>query len=868
MLGTYHDITELKQAEENHAFADRASKEIFNSIEDSLFIQDIQTGAILDVNDSMLKNFGYDRDDIPNITVADLSAPEEPYTDKFAKELLKRASEGERVASELLCRKKNGVLFQGEIILYRVNIVGVDRIMAMVRDITERKKIEQRLKDSEASSRKKIKTILDPKGDIGELSLGDIIDSESLEELIEDFYRISRIPVAVVDLEGKSLIEVGFQDICTKFHRSHPGTMKHCHEAATHLATGVEQGKHKTYRCKNNLWDLVTPIMISGKHMGNIFIGQFSYEDETIDYEIFRSQASQYGFNEEEYLRALDRIPRVNRDLIEVTIGFYSKLAGLISSLSYSKIKLSRTLTGYKHLEEELNHSNALMKYIIEHTRSAVAVHDKDLRYIYVSQRYIDDYKVESKDIIGKHHYDVFPDLPQKWRDVHQKALKGEIVSAEDDSYVREDGSVEWTRWECRPWYEKDDSIGGIIVYTEVITERKRAEKELLMAKEKAEESDRLKSAFLANMSHEIRTPMNGILGFAELLKKPYLKGDEQQKYISVIESSGKRMLNIINDIIDISKIEAGYVELNMNDSNINEVIEHIHAFFKPQADKKQIELSYTTRLPAREAVVKTDQEKIYAVLTNLVSNAIKYTEKGEIELGYNMVEAHGRASLQCYVKDTGIGVPKDRQEAIFKRFVQADIEDKMAKQGAGLGLAISRAYVDMLGGKMWVESEEGIGSAFYFTVPYHTQPEKESIGQQHVQPERNGDIRKLKILVVEDDEVSEMLMDETVRLFSKETLKARTGVEAIQACRDNPDIDLILMDIRMPDMDGYEATTQIRAFNKDVIIIAQTAYGLAGDRQKAMDAGCNDYVSKPIEQDKLLVLIKKYFGNQMNKKN
>jgi len=252
------------------------------------------------------------------------------------------------------------------------------------------------------------------------------------------------------------------------------------------------------------------------------------------------------------------------------------------------------------------------------------------------------------------------------------------------------------------------------------LTERITFENELKSAKEKAEESDRLKSAFLANMSHEIRTPMNGILGFAGLLKEPGLTGEEQQAYIQVIEKSGARMLNIINDIVDISKIEAGLMKLYMKESNINEQVDYIYTFFKPEVEAKGIQFSFKNSLPAKEAIIKTDREKVYAILTNLVKNAIKYTEKGSIEFGYNLKTDREDVKLEFYVKDTGIGIPKDRREAIFERFIQADIADEMARQGAGLGLSISKAYVEMLGGKIWVESEEGAGSTFYFTLPYH----------------------------------------------------------------------------------------------------------------------------------------------------
>jgi signal transduction histidine kinase len=380
--------------------------------------------------------------------------------------------------------------------------------------------------------------------------------------------------------------------------------------------------------------------------------------------------------------------------------------------------------------------------------------------------------------------------------------------------------------------------------------------KELLKAKEQAEESDRLKSAFLANMSHEIRTPMNGILGFAELLKEPGLTGEEQQDYVRIIQKSGVRMLNIINDIVDISKIEAGLMKLEIQESNVNEQIEYIYTFFKPEVEAKGMNLLTNTPLTTKEAILKTDREKVYAILTNLVKNAIKYSNEGTIEIGYIKKDTN----LDFYVKDTGIGIPNNRLDAIFERFIQAEIPDEWAQQGAGLGLSITKAYVEMLGGKIWVESEEGVGSTFYFTLPYNTVLTKETVVKQIVPFDNNDQIRKLKILIAEDDKVSEMLIDKTLKTFGKEIIKTRTGVEAIVACKKNPDIDLVMMDIRMPDMGGYDATRQILKFNKEVVIIAQTAHGLYGDREKAIEAGCNDYIAKPINKADLLLLIQKYF--------
>jgi hypothetical protein len=409
------------------------------------------------------------------------------------------------------------------------------------------------------------------------------------------------------------------------------------------------------------------------------------------------------------------------------------------------------------------------------------------------------------------------------------------------------------------------DITDNRILQTQLISQNEKLKLlnvDLTRSKEKAEESDMLKSAFLANMSHEIRTPMNGILGFSELLKSPDLTGTQQQEYINVIEKSGKRMLNIINDIIDISKIEAGLMKMDIKETNINEQIEYIYTFFKPEMEAKGIMFAFRNSLPAKEAMIKTDREKLYAILGNLVKNAIKYTERGAIEFGYILTGSTTQLTdLQFYVKDTGIGIPENRIEAIFERFIQATVPDRMARQGAGLGLTIAKSYVEMMGGKIWVESTEGVGSTFYFTLPYHVEQEENlriSVNDsQHIIKPHN---LKLNILIAEDDEISEILISINVNEYSNEVIKAGTGIDAVEICRSRPDLDLILMDIQMPGINGYEATRQIRQFNQDVIIIAQTAFGLTGDREKAISAGCNDYIAKPISKNELFSIIKKYF--------
>ncbi|HEY6144069.1 MAG TPA: CHASE domain-containing protein [Flavobacterium sp.] len=380
---------------------------------------------------------------------------------------------------------------------------------------------------------------------------------------------------------------------------------------------------------------------------------------------------------------------------------------------------------------------------------------------------------------------------------------------------------------------------------------------ELQKAIVKAEESDQLKSAFLANMSHEIRTPMNGIMGFAELLKEDNLNPETQKKYIEIIEKSGTRLLNIINDIVDISKIEAGQMNVSFSTTNVDEHIQYIHTFFNPEAQDKGIELVLERTLADKETIISTDSEKLYAILINLVKNAIKYTNKGKITFGY----AIKGDCIEFFVKDTGVGIPKDRQKAVFERFIQADFNDKMARQGAGLGLAIAKAYIELLGGKIWVESEPKNGSTFSFTLPYKVNLEENHIAQNFTTFNQfSCEVKNLKILVTEDDNISKLLILKVLDPFSKEILTAQTGIEAVEICQNNPDLDLILMDIQMPYMNGYEAIKRIRKFNPKVIILAQTAFGLEGDKEKTIEAGCNGYLSKPIRKEELINLLQHYF--------
>jgi signal transduction histidine kinase/CheY-like chemotaxis protein len=412
------------------------------------------------------------------------------------------------------------------------------------------------------------------------------------------------------------------------------------------------------------------------------------------------------------------------------------------------------------------------------------------------------------------------------------------------------------------------------------IYEKEILSEKLLIANENALNKVKFKSNLLANIGHEIKTPLNGILGYSELLKQSDLTQEMQQNCISMIEKGGIRLLNIVNDLITVAKQEAVENSVTITPCNINEQIEDIFNFFKLEVEQKGLQISFQNSLPNCEAIIDTDSEKIYGILTNLVKNAICYCDKGSIEIGYTFKtvdpvnslfsglfsghreKARHIVNVEFFVKDTGIGVPINLQESIFERYIQVDKKDKRAAHGVGLGLAISKSYVEMLGGNIWVQSEPGNGSIFYFTIPYIC---KQSEYLINTNVKINHGIKDLKILIADDDLSLGMLQAELVKDHSIFVQYVNNGIEAVEASKINDDFDLILMDINMPKMNGFDAAEHIRKLNKDVIIIAQTVYPQEKEHDIALNSGCNDYIQKSLNKRTMFELLRKYFGNLQN---
>ncbi|MFO7789688.1 MAG: PAS domain S-box protein [Bacteroidales bacterium] len=417
----------------------------------------------------------------------------------------------------------------------------------------------------------------------------------------------------------------------------------------------------------------------------------------------------------------------------------------------------------------------------------------------------------------------------------------------------KKNGELYWEEAVISPIVNEQGNITHFVAVKEDITEKKKMHEDLVAAKEKAEESDRLKSSFLANMSHEIRTPMNGILGFTDLLKDPNLSEEQIKTYVEIIQRSGRRMLNTVNDIIEVSKIETGQIDVNYHNVNVYKEISGLVDFFQPECKNKGLKLILENEAPDKPPVIVTDENKLISIITNLIKNAIKYTDKGHIKIGYDIKDGY----LSCYVKDTGIGIPEEKQAFIFDRFTRLEVVDKKALQGSGLGLSITKSYVEILGGNISVKSEPEKGSVFSFFVPLNSKGNMLSKRKSDAKPEiYKADTTKLKTLIVEDDPVAEMYLSVVMQELSEEILFAGNGKEAIDIYKKHPDVDIILMDVKMPEADGYTATKKIRKINDDVVIIAQTAYVAHEEKEKAIKAGCDAYIPKPIKRNKLLSVI------------
>ncbi|WP_343670279.1 response regulator [Chitinophaga sp.] len=457
-------------------------------------------------------------------------------------------------------------------------------------------------------------------------------------------------------------------------------------------------------------------------------------------------------------------------------------------------------ITDKKLAEIELITQKLRLSTFVEHAPAAVAMFDKEMRYIAVSRRWLEEFQIQGQPVLGMSHYDIFPNISDNWKQIHARAQAGEVLREEQDVWRPEGWDHDqYLRWEVRPWYQYDGKIGGIMMFTQDITDAWLQQEEYKKAKIQAEQANIAKSEFLANMSHEIRTPLNGVIGFTDLVLKTHLT-ESQNQYLSIVNQSANALLSIINDILDFSKIEAGKLELDIDKCDLYEFCSQASDIISYQAQNKGLELllNVSSNLPR---FVYIDEVRLKQILVNLMGNAVKFTPAGEIELKVTQLEQEDR--LRFEVRDTGIGIRPEKAHKIFEAFLQEDVSTTKKYGGTGLGLTISNKLLALMGTSLQLESEPGKGSRFYFDITVKT---------EHGEQIHWEDIDMVKhVLIVDDNDNNRVIIREMLLLKGISFVEARNGFEALEVLSKKDNFDVVLMDYHMPFMDGIETIEKMR---------------------------------------------------------
>jgi PAS domain S-box-containing protein len=523
-------------------------------------------------------------------------------------------------------------------------------------------------------------------------------------------------------------------------------------------------------------------------------------------------------------------------------------------------------ITERKHVEEELARQKNFFEQMFMQSSVSTQILDREGWCERINPKLSEIFGVEPHNIEGR-VYNIFQDeaikqgavIPHLERAFHEgKAAEWEIlfdigVAADSQDIEVKDKKKVWYHNWAYPIFDKNGNISHVIIQHHNITERKQMISTLEEALVKAEAGNRLKKAFMNNISHEIRTPLNGILGFSSLMTQPDSTEEEKEQFYSLIQTSSHRLLNTVTSFMDISLIASGTMEVKRKSIDLHRMLHQFCDQFQPLCATKNIELHLQISDKTQRVTFHSDEELLRKILSHILDNAVKFTHQGRITFGYVLKSG----SYEFYVKDTGIGIGQESLSVIFESFIQEELSPTRGYEGSGLGLSIAHGLIRLLGGEMRVESEKGIGSTFFFTIPH------EGMKETFVKPESEKTavpvLEKPVILIAEDDESNRFYLEKILTKRNVKVLSATDGIEAMEQCRAHPEISLVLMDLKMPVMDGFEATHEIKIFRKDLPIIALTAFAMSGDKKRALEAGCNDYLSKPVTRAVLFDKLKKY---------
>ena len=544
------------------------------------------------------------------------------------------------------------------------------------------------------------------------------------------------------------------------------------------------------------------------------------------------------------------------------TFGFYIMLVVIVFLVIYIVFKLRERNARDKN--RKLTYERDLLQLLMDNVPDNIFFKDVNSKFVRVNKGmacFVNE--DDPKNLIGKSDFDYFPKFfAETTYDDERKLFATRIPLINKlEHLVLPNGDEVFLMANKVPIIGLNGNIEGLVGISRDITYQKRHEQELEKAKNNAEESDKLKTAFLANMSHEIRTPMNAILGFLSLLDEPETAIDSRKEYMSIIQSNGETLLKLIDDIIDISLIESGQLKLTVRECSLSYLISNLAKEYQQRqqfSGKGRAAFIYTSSLDDK-LLIQTDEHRLRQIVVNFLENAFKFTKEGHVELGLEK----RNAAIKIFVKDTGIGIARDMHEAVFERFVKIENKKEKLYRGTGLGLFISKRLSEMLGFTLGVESEPSNGATFWVEIPISRfEGAHKTIIQSKPMVMSNYQWDGKCVLLVEDEYSNYLYIEGLLRKTGVRLLHATDGYEAVNNFHAHPEIDLILMDIKLPKMDGIEATKVIRGFNAEVPIIAQTAYAFKSERERILQAGCNEYLPKPITKHKLYELLSKYLDS------
>ncbi|MFW6389371.1 MAG: ATP-binding protein, partial [Marinilabiliaceae bacterium] len=503
------------------------------------------------------------------------------------------------------------------------------------------------------------------------------------------------------------------------------------------------------------------------------------------------------------------------------------------------------------------------LSHAVEQSPVSIVITDTEGTIEYVNPMFCQLTGYERKEVIGENPRILKSGLvpPEDYEELWQTITKGKVWHGELVN-KKKSGEHYFEMATIAPIVDNRGQITHFVGIKQDITEKKRFEQELIDAREKARESDMLKAAFLQNMSHEIRTPMNAILGFSELAKMPSTPEEKRKSYLSIVIDSTHQLLNVVDDIVDISRLETGNIILKSNPVRLEKFMQELYNEYSNETDNHVEMKPPDIDVSLRKATIYLDAARLKQVMEKLLSNAVKFTKQGKVRFGCHKIGA----LVRFFVEDTGIGVQPDMYNLIFQPFYQLDMGATRAFGGNGLGLTIASRIVEKMGGKIEVDSTPGHGSVFFFDLLPDNSEEVEHLNKHEKEIMAEKEHKEFNILVAEDDEVNFILLREILkREFGEgivKVIRAATGNEAIEVFRQEEDhIDLVLMDVKMPDVDGVTATKEIKKINQDVPVVAQTALAMTSDRDEMLNAGCDGYLTKPIRRGVLVDTISRFLG-------